>query len=86
MTVCPKLTDREMKLMQGIVHSGITIVNGQYVRLGGSGTVTVRYDARTLPMLARRGLVYYDHYWRPTALGVDALMRAEIEDQRALGR
>ena len=70
----PKLSERDLVLLRECAQGSIMDDGGAYHRLGGTGTVPIRYHYRSLPSLQDRGLVECDRSaWRATVAGRRAL-------------
>lgn len=74
----PKLSDHQRALLAECAEFKIAVINGRYLRLGGSGESPLRYNDRTLYILRDMGAVSYDGYWQATEKG-----RAILAESRA---
>lgn len=69
-----KLTEREARLIAECDRFSISTVGDDFYRLGGYGCVQIRFSARSLPALKRRGFVTdASGCWKATEAGVEAL-------------
>ncbi len=76
-----KLTNRQRILLREASIRRISDLSGDYYRVGGYGTIPIRYDGRSYPVLQRLGLVEYSSGgYAATEAGRSAL-RAEREGE-----
>ncbi len=69
------LTERQRILLREADEYTISDTGGVFYRLGGSGTLSLRYDGASYPALERRGLVARQGggCWKTTEAGRSAL-------------